>query len=212
MARRNQFGPIPQICFLREAIFPSRGSILNESIIRASGNRYSVQWKRYSSIQTFFETIIAIRGRPIFKKILFLLVETICVIFSDTELNGSSLLVHLNCMFELICHSGWWIRFLVNCKPFAFIQRSFLLVDTIREIKCRSIFKEEQYCCLLQPFSWFFADISTSWNNFFRLVETKFLSNPLSRPVYTDFTLISNRVLSFRAFASTAGKLYWKEV
>ena len=42
--------------------------------------------------------------------------------------------------------------FLVNCKPFAFIQ-SFPVVDTILEYKCRPIFKEEHYSCSLKSFS-----------------------------------------------------------
>ena len=48
--------------------------ILNESYITATGNGFSVCWKRYSFIQIFLESIIAIKRKPIFfKKILFLL-------------------------------------------------------------------------------------------------------------------------------------------
>ena len=68
--------------------------------------------------------------------------------------------------------------------------------------------QEEQYSCSLKPFSWIFADIPASGSSFFRLVETEFSSNPSSRLVYTDFGLISNRVLLFRAFFSAAGKHY----
>ena len=109
--------------------------------------------------------------------------------FSDTDSNGSSLLVHLNRIFQLILHSGCRKRFLVNYKIFDFIQSFFLLVDTIREIKFGQIFKEEHYSCSLKPFSWIFADISASGSNFFRLVETEFSSNPSSWIVYTDFGL-----------------------
>ena len=42
--------------------------VLSECFITASGNGFSVQWKRYSFIHIFLETIIAVRGRPIFKK------------------------------------------------------------------------------------------------------------------------------------------------
>ena len=42
--------------------------ILNESFITTSGNGFSVYWKQYSFIQIFLETIIAIRGKPIFLK------------------------------------------------------------------------------------------------------------------------------------------------
>ena len=79
-------------------------------------------------------------------------------------------------------------------------------MDTIHEIKCKPIFKEGQYSCSLKPFSWIFADIPASGSNFFRLVETEFSSNSSSRLAYTDFGLISNRVLLFEAFFSAAAK------
>ena len=66
---------------------------------------------------------------------------------------------------------------MVDYKPFAIIQSFFLLVDTILQIKCSPIFKEEHYSCQLKPFSRIFADNSTSMKQFFRLVETEFLSN-----------------------------------
>ena len=127
--------------------------------------------------------------------------ETIFFNFSDTDSNGSSLLVHWNLIFQRILHSGQWKRFLVDYKPFALIQSFFLLVETILEIKCRPIFKEEHYSCSLKPFSLIFGDIAASGNSFFRLVETDFSSNPSSRLVYTDFWLISNGVLLFRVFS-----------
>ena len=83
---------------------------------------------------------------------------------------------------------------------FGLIQSFFLQVDTILEIKCRPNFKEEHYSCSLKPFSWIFADIPASGSSFFQLMETEFSSNPSSRLVYTDFGLISNLVLLFRAF------------
>ena len=89
---------------------------------------------------------------------------------------------------------------MVNFKVFAFIQGSFLLVDTIHEIKYRPIFKEEHYFCSLKPYYWIFADIPASGSSFFRLVETEFSSDPSSRLVYTDFGLVSNSVFLFRAF------------
>ena len=113
--------------------------------------------------------------------------------------NGRSLLVHSNRIFQLILHSGQRKRFLVNQTHFAFIETFFLLVDTIHEIKCRPIFKEH-YSYLLKPFYWIFTDIPASGSSFFRLVETEFSSTPSSRQVDTNFELISNRVLLFRAF------------
>ena len=76
-------------------------------------------------------------------------------------------------------------------------------MDTILEIKCKPIFKEEHYKYSLKPSSWIFADIPASGSSFFRLVETEFPANPSSRLVYTDFGLTSNRVVLFRAF-------FWK--
>ena len=52
-----------------------------------------------------------------------------------------------------------------------------MLMDTIHEIKCRPIFKEQLYSCLLKPFSRIFADIPASGSSFFRVVEADFSSN-----------------------------------
>ena len=64
---------------------------------------------------------------------------------------------------------------MVNFKPFfAFIQSFLRQADTIHEIKCRPIFKERHYSCLLKPFSWTFADIPTNESRFSWLVFIKF--------------------------------------
>ena len=64
---------------------------------------------------------------------------------------------------------------MVNYKLcFAFTQSFLQLVDTIHEIKCRPIFKERHYSCLLKPFSWTFADIPTNESRFSWLVFIKF--------------------------------------
>ena len=109
-------------------------------------------------------------------------------------------MVHLSRIFQLILHSGYCKWLLFNYKLFAFIQRFFLLVNTILEIKCWPIFKDGHYSCLLKHFSWIFADIPASESRFFQLVEPEFLSNPSSKLAYMDFGLISNRVLLFIAF------------
>ena len=83
--------------------------------------------------------LLPLEGEQYLKKSYFCQWKPFSLIFSDTDSNGSSLLVHLNRIFQLILHSGQWKRFLVNYKPFAFIQSFFLLVDTIFEIKCRPI-------------------------------------------------------------------------
>ena len=64
----------------------------------------------------------------------------------------------------------------------------------------------------MKLFSWVLADIPASGSSFFRLVETKILSNPLSRLVYADFGLISNRVLYSELFFPATGKHYWNRV
>ena len=65
LANENHFVPVPQISFL-SSFSISWKYILNESFTTASGNGFSVWWERYSFIHIFFETITAIRGRPIF--------------------------------------------------------------------------------------------------------------------------------------------------
>ena len=56
---------------------------------------------------------------------------------------------------------------MVNYKPFAFIQSFFLLVDTIHEIKCMPIFKEEHYSCSLKQFVLDFCRYSCKWKQLF---------------------------------------------
>ena len=163
----------------------------------ASGNGFSG-----SDILSFIFSLkpsLPLEGDQYLKKSYLCQWKSFSLIFLDTDSNGSSLLVHLYRIFQLILHPGQWKRFLVNYKPFAFIRSFFLLVETIHEIKCRPIFKEEQYSCSLEPFSWIFSDIPSSVSSFFRLVETEFSLDPSSRLVYTDFGLISNLVF-FRSF------------
>ena len=64
----NHFVPISPIFLPLEAVFPPGKYLLNESFITVSGKGFPVYWKRYSFIQIFLETIIAIGARPIFKK------------------------------------------------------------------------------------------------------------------------------------------------
>ena len=66
-------------------------------------------------------------------------------------------------------------RFWINYKLCAFIWSFFLLVDTILEIRCKPIF--------------FYFFYSWKRKQFFRLVETDFLSNASFRRVETDFLL-----------------------
>ena len=108
----------------------------------------------------------------------------------------STEIVFFNESFIQASGNGFWLitNLLLLFRAF------FLLVDTILETKCRPIFKVKHYSCSLKPFSWIFADIPASGSSFLRQVETQFSSNPSSRPVYTDFELISNSALLFKAF------------
>ena len=55
----------------------------------------------------FFETVLAIRGNPIFlKNVIPACRNRILQFFSDTNSNGSSFLVQLNCVFQRMLHSG----------------------------------------------------------------------------------------------------------
>ena len=142
LASGNHFAPIFQISFLLEAAFYiSWRYILQESFITASGNGFSVFWEWYSFIHIFFEAIIAIRGRPMFKKILFLLLGTVffnlfrhCFKWKQSfgplksyfSTNPSSQVVYAD--FGLISNSVPLFR--------AF----FLLLESITEIMCKPVF------------------------------------------------------------------------
>ena len=117
----------------------------------------------------YFLSINVIRRRPIFKKILFLLVETVFFSFFQTLIRmeaffWSTEIVFFNKFFILASGKG----FLAKYKPFAFIQSFFLLQDNILEIKCSSIFfkKKEHYFRSFKPFYWVFVDIPASGSSF----------------------------------------------
>ena len=90
------------------------------------------QWQRiFFLLETIFfhsyifETIIVIRRRPIFLKILFLLVETVFF-------NFFKILVRMEAVFR---SNG-----IVFVKPFGFIQSFLLLEDSILEFRRKPIF------------------------------------------------------------------------
>ena len=89
-------------------------------------------------------------------------------------------------------------RFSVNFKPCAFIQMYFFAAG------------KHYWNQVLISFLLFFQFLTVE--AFFWRVETEFLSNTSSRLLYTDFGLISNRVLLFRRFFSATGKHYWNYV
>ena len=89
--------------------------------------------------------------------------------------------------------------FSVNCKHCAFIQSSFLLVDTILEITCRPIF-EEEHSCSLKVFSWIFEKSYEWWvslkngeKKWFPLARRSVSSNrnklPLAGVFFKNWTL-----------------------
>ena len=71
---------------------------------------------------------------------------------------------------------------------------------------------KEKYFCSLKLFSWIFADIPASGSSFSQVVKSELLWNPSLRLVYTDFGLILNRVILFRAFFSASEKKLLKLV
>ena len=114
-------------------------------------------------------------------------------------------LIHMEAVFwstEIVFFNESFI--LASGNDFPLITNLLVLFRvfffTILEIKCRPFFKGEYYSFLLKLFSWVLADIPASGSSFFRLVETDISSNPLSRLVYADFGLISNRVLYSELF------------
>ena len=141
--------------------------------------------------------LLPLKGDQCFKKILFLLDETVFFKkFFQTLIHmeavfWSTKIVFFNESFILASGNG----FPLITNLLLLFRVFFLLVDTILEIKCRPFFKGEYYSFLLKLFSWVLANIPASGSSFFRLVETKISSNPLSRLVYADFGLVSNRGL-----------------
>ena len=109
---------------------------------------YYSQWQRiFCLVETIFfhshflETIIAIRGRPIFKK------ESL-ISARGNRFQFIQILIQMEVAFRsseiaffkesFILASG--NRCSINYKLFAFIWGFFLLVDTILEIRCKPVF------------------------------------------------------------------------
>ena len=116
----------------------------------------------------------------------------------------STEIVFFNSIF-LASGNGFWL----SANLFLLFKAFFCQWTPFLKLNVDLFFKKKQhYSCLLKPFSWIFQNILTSGSSIFRLVETEFSSKPSSRPVYTGFGLIVNRVLLFRAFFPAAGKHY----
>ena len=137
----------------------------------------------------FLKPLLPLEEDQCFKKILFLLDETVFLNFFRHWFTWKQYFGPLKSCFSTNPLFGLVETVPVNYKPFGFIQ-SFLFHHS-----CRPFFKGEYYSFLLKLFSWVLANIPASGSSFFRLVETKISSNPLSRLVYADFGLVSNRVL-----------------
>ena len=133
---------------------------------------YYGQWERIfclkGSVSFIFslKVLLILEGDQCLKRSYFRYKKMFYFPFSESDSNGSSLLVYLNRIFQLILHSGQWKQCLVNYKPYAFIQSYFLIVDTINDIKYGSILNKEHYSCSLKPFFFIFADIPASGNSF----------------------------------------------
>ena len=56
---------------------------------------------------------------------------------------------------------------MVNCKPFAFIQSFFQLMETILEIKCRPTFKRRTLFLLVETIFSDFCRYSCEWKHIF---------------------------------------------
>ena len=154
----------------------------------------------------FLKPLLPLEGDQCFKKILFLLDETVFFNFFRHWFTWKQYFGPLKSCFLTNPLFGLVEMVPVNYKPFGFIQ-SFLFHHS-----CRPFFKGEYYSFLLKLFPWVLAGIPASGSSFFRLVETKISSNPLSRLVYPDFGLISNRVLYSEIFFPATGKHYWNPV
>ena len=91
LASGNYFVPVHQISFILEIVVDI---YFKRILYYGQCQRIFFLMGTILSHSYFFETIIAIRGRPF------------SLIFSDTNSNGSSFLIHFNRIFQLILHSG----------------------------------------------------------------------------------------------------------
>ena len=205
--QQKPFFPLPQIFF-------------KKFFIPASENTF------FSPEEKFFtQNCFSCQRQPSFKLQRNLLKTCITATGNDLQLKLFPPSVNLFLQQILYCAQWKLILRLVETILFQFLKypfywkQGFHLVEIHFKhifyydqwqqifclIKCRPNFKQEHYSCSFKPFSWIFTDIPVSGSSFFRLVEMKILSNPSQRLVYSNFGLISNHILQFKAFFC-----YWK--
>ena len=73
---RNHVVIFPKLLPLKATFPSSKNIIFNYSLFPASGNLFSVQWKQYLFVQSFFSAVRNQQGEPILENI-FLVLETI---------------------------------------------------------------------------------------------------------------------------------------
>ena len=159
-----------------EADFLATGNVFKKSFITASVHSVWVNFKPCAFIQMFLFCC--------WKALLKLGVNQFSSIFWVPN-SGSRIFIK-----SFITTSVY--RFSVNFKPCAFIQMYFFAAG------------KHYWNQVLISFLLFFQFLTVE--AFFWRVETEFLSNTSSRLLYTDFGLISNRVLLFRCILFPTGK------
>ena len=115
--------------------------ILNESFTTESGNGFSFQCEQCFFIyMLFLKPLLQLEGGQYFKKVLFLLVETICFNFFRHWFEWKQFPGLVKPYFST--NLSFWLmemNFRVNSKPCAFIRRFFLLENAILESRCKPI-------------------------------------------------------------------------
>ena len=135
---------------------------------------YYSQWQRIFCLMgtiffhQYFLSIDVIRRRPIFKKILFLLVETVFFSFFQTLIRmeavfWSTEIVFFNKFFILASGKGFWqnINLLLLFGALFCCRTPFLKLNVGQFKK-----KKKKHFCSLKPFYWVFVDIPVSGSSF----------------------------------------------
>ena len=115
----------------------------------------------------------------------------------------STEIVFFNKSFILASGNDFWLitDLLLLFRAF------FFLVDTILEIKCKPIFKEEHYSCLLKPFSWICRYSSKRKQLFQANGNEVFVKSFITTSVY-GFWVNFKPCAFIQGFFSAAGKHY----
>ena len=125
-------------------------------------------WEDIISFIFSFKPLLLLERDQDFKKILFLLMETVFFNFFRHWFKWKQSFGPLKLHFST--NPSFWLveTVLVHYKPFTFIQSFFLLVDTIYKTKL-----------LVETIFLNFCRFSVSGSSFFRLMKTDFLLNAI---------------------------------